>query len=76
MILQICQRRNTSPKTKCRNCLTGDWWSGEGVGDKKHANGWCVQISEVCTHVGKMQTGGVCKYQKYVQCGVCKYCEC
>ena len=33
MILQICQSRNTPPKTKCRNCLTGDWWSGEGVGD-------------------------------------------
>ena len=23
-----------------------------------------------------MQTDGVCKYQKYEQCGVCKYCEC
>ena len=24
-----------------------------------------MQISEVCTQVGKVQTGGVCKYQKY-----------
>ena len=22
-----------------------------------------------------MQTDGVCKYQKYEQCGVCKYCK-
>ena len=44
MILQICQSRNTPPKTKCRNCLTGDWWSGEGVGDKN------MQMDGVCKY--------------------------
>ena len=49
MISQICQSRNTPPKTKCRNCLTGDWWSGEGVGDKN------MQTDGVCKY---------CKYCK------------